>query len=842
MEQCTQCNRDLHISTAGSRKATLWKQETICWPDFVKRLSTPVRSNESMRSYLSMPKARQDELKDVGGFIGGALKGGRRKAANVLSRDLIALDLDAIPAGGTEAVLKQLESLKCAYAVYSTRKHTPEKPRLRVLLPTDRSVTSEEYEPMARALADLIGIELCDPTTFEASRLMYYPSVCSDGQYVFAFGDKPPVSADDILAVYKDWHNWREWPQVPGHEDKQRTDAAKQTDPASKSGVVGAFCRTYSVYDVIEKFIPGVYEPVDGTTDRFTFAGGTTTGGAIIYEGGKFLYSHHATDPCSGRLVNAFDLLRLHKFEGLDVEAKDGTPINKLPSYIAACRFAVADEAVALELNRERYDRTLQAFDGISAVPETQPQTDASWTKRLNVSPTTGKPDKTIRNVETALEYDPQLQGRIRFDDFAEYIIGVGPLPWSGRAKIRGLFRWRDEDFAGIRDYLEGVLGFRSRDVIDDGLALASRRHAFNPVTDYLDGLKWDGKPRLDTLLIDYLGAEDCKYTRTVTRLAFTAAVARAKQPGVKFDTMTVIRGPQGIGKSTLLRLMGRAWYTNSLRSFEGKDASELLQGIWIVELDEMDLMRKNDVREIKSFLSRTEDHYRAAYARTTEKHPRKCVFFGTTNDDTYLFDVTGNRRFIPIEAGVTRAAKSVFDELIEEEIGQVWAEAYTRWQTGEPLILSAEMEAEAEKRRQERTERDPWAGMIEEFVERHIPENWTDWSASSRRMFWSGNMDMSSMTLVPRDRVCALEIWIELFGESRHNFRRREQLRIKQCLQTLDGWEPAPMQRFGDEYGRQRAFIRTNACLSTDTNFEPSLREKILGLKNGANQHYDSV
>lgn len=803
-------NRELHISTAGSRKAALWKQETILWSDFVSRLSTPVRSEESLRTYLAMPKAKQDELKDVGGFVGGALKGGRRKAANVTGRDLITLDLDAIPEGGTEDVIKRVDGLGCAFVIYSTRKHEPAKPRLRVILPTDRSVTAEEYEPLARALADLIGIKLCDPTTFEPSRLMYYPSCCTDGQYVFTYGDKPPVSADGILALYKDWHDWRLWPQVPGHEDGQKAYAAKQQDPAEKEGVIGAFCRTYSIYDVMEKFIPGVYSPVDGMDDRFTYAGGTTTGGAIVYEGGKFLFSHHATDPCSGKLVNAFDLLRLHKFGGLDEETKPDTPINKLPSYTAACRFAVSDPTVSTTLNRERYDKVQEAFKGI------HPESDVEWTKLLELSPNTGKPEKTIKNVETVVMHDPALKGRIRFDEFAEYILGVAPLPWSGRANEEGPFRWKEEDDAGIRDYLERILKFRSRDVVDDGLILAARQNKYNPVTDYLDGLKWDGKPRLDTLLIDYLGAEDCAYTREVTRKAFTAAVARAKEPGVKFDTMTVIRGPQGIGKSTLLRLMGRAWYTNSLRNFEGKDAAEMLQGIWIVEVDELDLMRKTDVREIKSYLSRCEDHYRAAYARKTEKHPRKCVFFGTTNDDEYLFDATGNRRFLPIEAGVTTATKNLFEELTEEEIGQVWAEAVVRWQMGEALILSKEMEEEAEKRRRERTERDSLQGMIEQFVDRKIPADWLTWPKSARKMFWSGSMDIPEDKLVERDRICAAEIWAELIGEYTKAPPRKETVRINNILKMMDGWKAAGLQRFGEDYGRQRGFMRVSTKVST--------------------------
>jgi len=813
-------NRELRISTAGSRKATLWKQETILWSDFVSRLATPVRSEESLRTYLGLPKARQDELKDVGGFVGGALRGGRRKAANVTSRDLVALDLDAIPEGGTDDVLKRIDGLGCAYVVYSTRKHDAAKPRLRVLLPTDRSMTAEEYEPIARKMADLIGISLCDPTTFDASRLMYYPSCCKDGKYVFTYGDKPALQADGILAMYKDWRNYREWPQVPGHEDKQRAALAKQQDPAEKEGVIGAFCRTYSIYDVMEKFLPGVYDPIPGMDDRFTFAGGTTTGGAIVYGDGKFLYSHHATDPCSGQLVNAFDLLRLHKFGDLDAEAKDGTPTNKLPSYLAACRFAVSDEQVASKLNRERYDKTMEAFANIEA-PEASPEEEKEWKNRdrLDLSPTTGKPEKSIKNVQTALELYPTLRGRVRFDEFSEYVIGIAPLPWSGREKESGPFRWKDEDDAGLRDYLERILQFRSRDVIDDGLILTAKKHGFNPIHEYFDSLTWDGTPRLDTLFIDYLGAEDCAYTREVTRKSFTAAVARAKEPGVKYDTMTVIRGPQGIGKSTLLRLMGRAWYTNSLRSFEGKDAAEMLQGIWIVEVDELDLMKKGDVREIKSYLSRCEDHYRAAYARKTEKHPRRCVIFGTTNDDEYLFDVTGNRRFLPIEAGVTTAPRSVFTELTEEEIGQVWAEAYVRWQMGESLILSPDMEEEAEKRRRARTERDPILGMIEEFVDQKIPKDWKEWPKSTRKMFWSGSMAIPEDQLVERDRICAQEIWAEMLGEYYRIPQRRDTIRINNALKQLAGWEPAGLQRFGADYGRQRGFIRKKNFVNKGVN-----------------------
>lgn len=202
-----QHNRTLRISTAGSRKATHWPKSEILWSEFVEKLKTPVRGIETLDQYLALPKSRQDELKDVGGFVGGTFTGDRRKASCVEGRDLITLDLDNIPAGQTEDILKRVGGLGCAAAVYSTRKHAGYSPRLRVVVPLDRTATADEYEPAARKLAFLIGIGFCDPTTFENSRLMYWASCCSDSQYVCESFDAAFCSLDGLLAMYRDWHD-----------------------------------------------------------------------------------------------------------------------------------------------------------------------------------------------------------------------------------------------------------------------------------------------------------------------------------------------------------------------------------------------------------------------------------------------------------------------------------------------------------------------------------------------------------------------------------------------------------------------------------------------------------
>ena len=196
------------------------------------------------------------------------------------------------------------------------------------------------FRSLARKIASLIGMEFCDPSTFEASRLMYFPSCSSDSDYVYIYEDLPFLSVDITLAMYSDWRDASEWAQVPGARDKFMSAIRKQEEPTDKKGVVGAFCRTYDVIRAMDELIPGEYTPCDTADDRYTYREGSTSGGAVVYGDGKFLFSHHATDPCSGRLVNSFDLVRLNKFGELDDTAVFGTPTVKLPSYKAMCEFA----------------------------------------------------------------------------------------------------------------------------------------------------------------------------------------------------------------------------------------------------------------------------------------------------------------------------------------------------------------------------------------------------------------------------------------------------------------------------------------------------------------------
>ncbi len=782
----------LNITVGNSRKSVNWLPQEIMWSELCEKLRTPYRSTETLAEYMTFPKSRQDDLKDVGGFVGGTLNGSRRTAQSVTGRDIVTLDLDSVPAGETDSILRRIDGLGCGYCVYSTRKHCDAAPRLRVLVPLDHTCTNDEYEPLARKLAEFIGMELCDPSTFEASRLMYWPSCSADSRYVFTYADKPFIDVDGVLGMYSDWRNVAEWKGVSAPKIPRGT---KQADPTSKSGIVGAFCKTYDVYRVIYEIIPEVY--VFCGDDRFTYSGGSTTGGAVVYGDGQFLYSHHATDPAGGKLCNAFDLARLHLFGNMDDTAKPDTPTNKLPSYVEMCRFASQDKAVSALLNTERYNNAVAAFG-----------TDASdkiedWMALLEVSSTTGFPSKTTDNVLIILENDPLLKGKIVYEEFSNRVYTLGALPWESDPKQR---TWTDNDDSGLRHYLEKVYHITGEKRIFDACSLSCHKHSFNAVKNYLNSLPpWDGVPRLDRLFCDYLGAEDNEYVRAAARKSLTAAIARAMRPGVKYDTMPILAGRQGLGKSTMLRMLGGQWFSDSLAAFEGKEACEMIQGVWINEVGELNGLNRAETNAVKQFLSKVEDIFREPYGRRTAVYPRRCIFFGTTNEAEFLRDKTGNRRFWPIDCGVKPAVKSVFNDL-PAEVSQIWAEALVAWQLGEPLYLEGEALKISEKAQEEHSEQNAKEGMIREFVSREVLPDWDKRTIRHRQIYWQTDFEKESVERVPREKICAAEVWCECFGADIKFMKRTDTLEINAVLAKLDGWEKSSAAiRFGVQKGFRR-------------------------------------
>lgn len=612
--------------------------------------------------------------------------------------------------------------------------------------------------------------------------------------------DKPLLSADFALnlhmVLYGDWRDPANWCGAEKGTDTIRALAKKQGDPEAKGGIVGAFCRKYDVFRAMDELLPGVYFPCDNDPNRFTFSGGSTTGGAIVYDGGKFLYSHHATDPCSGKLVNAFDLVRLHKFGATDDNAAPGTPVGRLPSYTAMREYAQSLPDVPIEAATAAAD-----FAGL----ESSSEEDDGWKKQLDVSQAGGLKN-SLNNIALILEHDSRFKGKLRKNLLHERV-EVSDLPW-GRSTDGP---WKDTDTGHLRIMLEQIMsGKVSENDVYAAVDIVSDNHAYHPVKTYLEGLTWDGTPRLDSLLIDYLGAADTPYSRAVSRKAFVAAVARVMEPGCKYDNMVVLVGKQGRFKSTLLAIMGGQWFTDSMRSFEGQKADEQLRGTWIIEISELQGFKNSDVETIKGYLSRQTDRYRPAWGRTLREFPRQCVFFGTTNASDFLRDTTGGRRFWPIDIDVLPRKKSVVDDLPRER-DQIWAEAVARYHQKEPLFLSGEVEQYARQIQENHRETDPWEGMLLEYLEKRIPEDWDKWPLDRRKDFLSGYASAGGqpLNLVERKKVSSTEFMCEVLNFAPGHLDKRDTMRVSKILRGLPGWKSME-GLYRTPYAQVRGYIRT--------------------------------
>jgi len=795
----------LTIAVGRSRKETDWKNREMLWSQLVERLSRTTRTGETYEEYRKMTKAQQDQIKDVGGFVGGTLKGGRRKTDAVVWRQVLTLDADYVK-GDFWASVEVM--LGCGCVMYSTHKHSPQAPRLRLVIPLKRPVTPDEYPAIGRRVAADMGIDFFDDTTYQPHRLMYWPSTASDGEYIFRYMDGPWLDPDEVLARYPDWREPSYWPESSRTQQDRKKLADKQGDPLAKPGIVGAFCRTYSIPEALEAFLGDVYGPAG--EKRYTYLAGSTAGGLVVYDGDTFAYSHHGTDPISGKLVNSFDLVRLHRFGAQDEDAEPGTPTVRLPSYTAMLDFARADGAVKMTMGEERLADAQTEFEGLEEGPETG---DTEWLKRLDTD-RKGKYEATIDNVVLILENDPHLKGKIGLNEFTKGPVILGNLPWRKVQNAEDGDPWKDSDDAALRHYLEAIYEISTPTKVSDALAIVQEKHRFHPIREYLDRLTWDGLPRLDTLLIDYLGAEDTEYVKTVTRKAFAAATARIYQPGIKFDYMPVLVGPQGIGKSLIIKLLGQRWFSDSITTVQGKEAYEQLQGAWLIEMAELSATRKAEAESIKQFISKQEDIYRVAYGRRVSRFPRQCIFIGTTNDQEFLRDKTGNRRFWPVDVGAGKRNKSLWKDMGQFEIDQIWAEAVQVWKDGEPLYLSPEMEKEAMQRQEQHTEESSKTGLVQEYLDTLLPANWTDMDLGARRRYIHGTeFGGTREGTIRRDQVCAMEIWVELFEGDPKQMNPMQAREINDILRRMPGWKPykegAGKIRLGKIYGLQRAYVR---------------------------------
>jgi len=795
----------LYIATARMADAKVWKNKKTTWGNIVDMLKSPHIASIHVKE---VPKLKPDEkaiLKDAGGYFGGYLNNGRRNKKAVLSRQLIALDMDF--AKDTAFDIYTL-FFKNAALLHSTFSSTKAEPRYRLVIPLSHEVSPEEYEAVARYIAGRLNIEMFDDTTFEINRFMFRPCIARGAEYEFHFQDGPITDPKAILKKYKNWKDMWCWPRSRKAMAQVRESQGNQEDPLTKKGMIGAFCRSYGIEEAIEKFLPNEYVKVDGSENRYSYTKGSTTGGAVAYED-KFLYSHHNTDPASCQLCNAFDLVRIHKFGHKDIKAPEGTEVSKLKSFTEMLDLCAGDKKVKKALIQEGSDKAYSEFT--DDLVEIDDDSDENWIEKLEVT-RGGITKSNTKNIQLIFKNDPVLRRLYRYNAFTRQIEATRDRPWkeleAGRSEVIS-----NVDYQAQRSYFDLKYGIVNRNTIKDVCQLEAFRLRHHPVREYLNKQEWDGVPRVDRLLIDYFGAEDNVYTREAIRKFCVGAVARVMEPGVQFDLSLVIVDPiEGKGKSSFGRILAKGWFSDSFNRVTGNAAFEQLQGVWILENPELAGFERASENEVRHYLTKRDDRYRPAYGETMEVYLRQVVFYLTTNKWEFLKVAGGNRRFMPVSVRHKHIKKSVMDGELESEVDQVWAEAMHYYKKGEALILSPEAEKIAARVREVHTVMDDRKGQVAEYLDTPLPRDYSKMDMFTRKEYFDADLTNQRAIKgdeVQREYVCIAQIWCECFRRDKKEMTLHNTADIKSIMRSLPDWEYTGVQKRFHLYGTQRCYKR---------------------------------
>lgn len=766
------------IATSPNRNSRSWDQGTITWGEVVGWLDNP-----------------SDE-KEAGNYVFGMLRGKRRLKNTILHRGVIALDADS----PSEDFLESLHSVMgdCAYIVHTTFSSTEDNPRYRVLIPLPRNIVPQEYKMAVDVLMERIGEMSFDPGSAQAERYMFKPSVQKGEEFRAWVYDESGnmIDVDDLIDSWGG--DLEELPQPSVSKNKR--------DPTSLKGTPGVFNK---VYDNLEELIDIFELPYDMVSEnRYRFQGASGAPGMGPIEGSDNLfYSHHSHDPAYGVTCSAFDLVRLHKFSHLDEDCSDKTPINRLPSNSEMLKFAVSDPRVRAEASKAAtpFDAVIgddfrEEMEGIADSVDPK-----AWLDRLDIDEKTMEFTDSINNIELIAKNDPVLQKVYYNSVFNRMEVLNGNLPWREVTPKENVFTEHDSTEARMhieKHYHNLRLSVERFDFV---MAKVIEYRRWNPVEEYLLSLEWDGVCRLEESLP---GVIPTTYTRMVARKIFTAAVARILDPGVKWDHMLMIYGKGGLGKSHWIEKMSRGW-SDSLGKIGDKDTVQKMFGTWITVADEGHALRRAGFDQLKEFITQTKDSIRLPYAKNMTSTPRHNVFWGTTNDHSFLLREEGNRRFLVVEA-VNRCD---FSEMTDEYIDQVWAEAVHLYRSGESLVLDDTELKMAEGVRELYTQEDSLTGMIEEYVDTEVPDNWDQMNPLDRMDFLNGGGVMADFGDSPDlvQHICAIQVWCEVLERRRGDSKPADISRISETLRNMSGWRQAATRLPIRGYGRQVVFERVS-------------------------------
>jgi len=761
----------LAIATAPKRDSRHWSQGTITWGEICDWVNNPGNRKEA-GNYLLGTLQKTTVAHDRTKPESQCTDFHRRKDA-VVSRSAICLDVDHPDRGFSDTVELVIPWAALLHSTYSS---SPDAPRYRLIIPTDRELLPDEYISAAHAVMGMLGADQFDKSSSEPERYMFRPAAQEPAWFTSLVLEGPFANVDELLQSFEE--DLSEKP-IPAPTRVKR-------DPFEIEGVVGAFNKAYEDWDLLIEEYELPYEKVD--EERYHLIGARSQAGMGPIAGVPgFVYSHHANDPAYGKTCSAFDLVRLHRFGSLDEDAKPQTPINKLPSHGAMLDLASTDYRVVAQLVGADFSDDLD--DQASA---------QDWKLGLRLAPRTGKFIDHISNWDLVTSNDPVFSA-VRYNELSMSPEVTKDLPWR-KVNPRNLV-FTETDRWELIDYLEREYGIRPIKQRADALIdVTASRNKFNPVRDYLEGLVWDHKPRVETCLPGVIPDE---FTRKVARKSMVAAAARMLDPGCKWDHTLVLYGSEGLGKSTWIEKISRG-HSSSLGRIDNKDTLLTMQRSWIMTSDEGHSLRKSDSDAMKEFLTRTSDVFRMPYDRETLVHPRHCVIWSTTNDETFLRRQEGNRRFLIVHC----TQPLDFASLTSDYIDQLWAEAVYLYRAGEPLYFDEVESKQAAERRERYTEEDSLAGVIEEYLERKVPHDWWDMSPNLRIQWISDReLGFEPEGTVDIDYTCTRQIWKEALGQ-RNEPRRTDLLAIGESIKRL-GWIESDQRIRIPGYGTQNPFYR---------------------------------
>lgn len=771
-----------------------------------------VRTKETVLEYQNGSKEFRDKAKDKGAFIMGESVENKREKKSISNRNMITLDLDYCPSNILEILQGKLDdkTLNFRFFVYSTHSHTKEHPRLRMIIPLNRNVEVEEYEPIALRIVGKIGLEYFDATTTQANRIMYFPSVSIDGDYICEmFGDDEwfDLEPDALLDEYFDYKNIDEWQRPHYIEGKKRERIEKGTvndSTKTKYRIVNSFNIEYSITEAIDTFLIEEYKKE--RNDRYTYTNGESRMGLNILNP-QYAYSFHGTDPAQGRLLNAFDIVRIHKFGKHDQENEQVVYDN----YNKSTSFQEMSDWIKRELpNVMAHDPKIQEQKEMveDKLEEMGVVVSTDWLDLL-IRDGRGEIKKTSYNIAKIIEHDSNFKDTFFYDTIKQQICFDKAPFWDKDVKKGDGIR--DLDFAYIRNYLaQPPYLLSGKDAVEDAILVEAYKRKVNYPKHFLSRLpEWDGIPRVEKTFITLFGVKESEFIKEASKKWFTALVARIMKPGAKFDYVIALLGSVGIGKSTFGKSLIAPFWDGKMENIESyeyffsdkeldlrneRDTIDAIRGVCVLELAEFDkFLTKYDKATLKSFITKTKDRFIERYGKRTIDVPRSFVMLATSNESKPIKNAEDERRFMPFYCTLPKHKALVFDnKLWNKEIrDQTLAEAIHYYHEGYAYSapFAPHMQRQWEQLIDKASLENDYYGIVKDYVEHKFAGSFLKMSFNDMKQYWqnkdndfnSGEFKMERKQFSVKEIYCvALD---KRIGDTPDFHTRKE---IEQSLESL--------------------------------------------------------